>query len=441
VLPHKWLLFFSFWLLLSAFAVSVVTSHDVYQYQVWPYILIVLGLTFLRHLFFVLGALLDELRRYSLEKKLQLRSNSLPTISIIMPAYNEAQVVKQSLRHLSLLRYPNFEIIFVDDGSTDETLQIAENTAQEISNVRIKILTKINGGKASALNYGIAHASGELIMCVDADSRLHPESLLAGAKHFIDPKTGAVAGFVEIENQDNLLLNLQQLEYLTSLNFLRKAYSVLGIVPIVPGPVGMFRRSALTAVGCFSSDRHIFAEDAELSLRLISKGWKIHSEEGMLAFTEAPANWKAFFRQRYRWNRGTFQALEINFSKMTLGRFNPISNFLAIHLLLETWITPVMNIMVIFNFVSRLFLHQEVHLFTIWIAFGLFIDLWVVIMATYKTRRLFWGFRVLIFNKLFYENILFFWKLFCLFDELMNRKMSWDKLERQGNLQEVQYGK
>lgn len=440
MLARKWLLILSIAIALTGAALSIFVSHETYQLHIWPYILIFLGFSFVRHIFFVIGAFLDEHRRYELKQQFEKQPPELwPMISIIMPAWNEAKVIEKSLQYLYKLNYPNFEIIVVDDGSIDATAQIAQETADQFSHIKTTVLSKENGGKANALNFGLLHSSGELIVCVDADSRLSESSLIEGARHFLDAKTGAVAGFVEVENQDGLLQRLQQLEYMTSLNFLRKSYSILGIVPIVPGPIGIYRRSALESSGGFTISRHMFAEDAEMSLRLIASGWKIRSEEGMLAYTESPKNLKEFFRQRYRWNRGTFQALDRNFGKLVANE-NHLSRFLAVHLLTEIWLSPLLNTLLVFNFIIRMFLYKEVHVFTIWMSFVIFIELWVMIMATYKTRRIFWGFPKMVLSKLFYENTLFFWKVLSLYDEFKSKKMSWDKLERTGSLKEVRYG-
>lgn len=439
MLARRWLLILSFAIMLTAGTLSIWVSHETYQFHIWPYILIYLGFTFTRHIFFVVGTFLDERRRMQASKELKkIPVQMWPTISILMPAFNEEKIIEKSILNIFNLKYPSFEVIIIDDGSTDKTYKIAETLINQFSNISAKIITKTNAGKSNALNFGLLHASGELIVCVDADSRIATTSLIEGARHFLDNKTGAVAGFVEVENQEGLLQRLQQYEYLTSLNFLRKSYSILGIVPIVPGPIGMYRRSAIDQVGGFITSRNMFAEDAEMSLRLIANGWKIRSEEGMLAYTESPDTLRGFFRQRYRWNRGTFQALELNFPKMIAGE-NKLSNFLALHLFSEIWLTPLLNVMLIFNFVTRMLLYQEIHLFTIWIAFVVFIDIWVAIMATYKTRRIFWALPNLLISKLFYENTLFLWRLFSLYDEFNNKYMTWDKLDRTGNLKEASY--
>jgi biofilm PGA synthesis N-glycosyltransferase PgaC len=372
VLSRETFLFLTLFLTLTTCLVSFSFEPAYYRTHVWPYILIFLGFSFVRYFFFTLGALIDNRHREKLLKRFDaLDDYEYPSVSILVPAYNEEKVIAQTISHLAQLNYPNYEVVIIDDGSVDNTAALALNSLILYPHIPMKVVSKQNGGKAEALNFGLANSSGELILGVDADGRLDPNALVAGAKHFMDPRVASVAGYVEVEGHKNLLEQFQQLEYMISLNFLRKAYSTLGIVPVVPGPVGMFRREALNQVEGLTHDRHIFAEDAELSMRLISYDWKIRSEEDMIAYTEAPGDWQSFFRQRYRWNRGVFQALSVNFNSMVNSK-KPLAQFAAIHLYVEAWILPLINILLISNFLIRLFFYREANLFTVWIVFAVF---------------------------------------------------------------------
>lgn len=440
MLPSKILLSLTIALTFSMFLVSFTFDPHYYRTHVWPYMLIFLGFSFVRHFFFTLGALIDNRHRERLTERFDaLDDYEYPSVSILVPAYNEEKVIAQTISHLANLNYPSYEVIVIDDGSQDATAQIALASIMLYPQVSMKVVSKPNGGKSEALNFGIAFASGELILGVDADGRLHPDALTAGAKHFMDATVASVAGFVEVEGQSTYLERFQQLEYMISLNFLRKAYSTLGIVPVVPGPVGMFRREALIQVGGLTHDHKIFAEDAELSLRLIANNWKIRSEEEMIAYTEAPNDWKSFFRQRYRWNRGVFQALRANFDTM-VNCHRPLARFAALHLYAEAWLLPLVNILLISNFLIRLVFYHEANLFTVWIMFAVFLDFWMLAMASLRQKRLLRSIGIFVLSKIFYENILFFWRMFCLFDEWRSTEMSWDKIDRNGTIQEAHYG-
>lgn len=397
-------------ILLTFFAGLAGATFDplFYRTHVWPYMLIFLGFTFIRHFFFSLGVLLDNRHREKLNEKFHsLDHCEYPMVSILVPAYNEEAMIAQTIAHLANLNYPNYEIIVIDDGSQDQTYACAIAAEKLYPDVKIKVVSRPNGGKAEALNHGLSFASGELILGVDADGRIDPGALAAGAKHFMDSDVASVAGFVEVEGQKTMLESFQQLEYMISLNFLRKAYSILGIVPVVPGPVGMFRREALIEIGGLTRNRQIFAEDAELSMRLIANGWKIRSEQDMVATTEAPSDWLSFFRQRYRWNRGVFQALSANFGPMAFST-QPLARFAAIHLYLEAWALPLINIILIGNFLIRLFAYNEANLFTVWILFAIFLDFWMVVMSSLRNGKFIHSLVYFVLSKLFYDQVLFF---------------------------------
>ena len=127
-----------------------------------------------------------------------------PPVSIIVPVYNEEAVILQALRSLLSLRYSVVEIIIVDDGSTDRTVERAASMAGRYGGMTVRVVSKSNGGKASALNSGIAQARHPYVLCMDGDSRLDPGTLRAAMRHFSDPRIGAVAGNVKVANRDNV---------------------------------------------------------------------------------------------------------------------------------------------------------------------------------------------------------------------------------------------
>jgi biofilm PGA synthesis N-glycosyltransferase PgaC len=230
-----------------------------------------------------------------------------PPVSIVVPAYNEAAVIESALRSLLELDYPAYEIIVIDDGSTDDTAERAAALAGDYGRVSIRVLRRSNAGKASALNAGIAIAKHNFIVCMDADSRLSRESVRMAMRHFRDPRVGAVAGNVKVVNRGTMWTALQALEYIEGLNLARRAQGFLHVVNIVPGPIGVFRREALVAVGGYDTDT--FAEDADLTLKILTAGWHITYENRAVAWTEAPERLHDLIKQRYRWTRGILQAL------------------------------------------------------------------------------------------------------------------------------------
>lgn len=357
----------------------------------------------------------------------------LPFVSIIVPAYNEENVIEASLISLVELDYPHYEVIVVDDGSDDGTARTAQQVSQRHPEVPFKIITQSNSGKSWALNVGMLHAQGDLVLCVDSDSKLDSQALNNSIFHFADPKVGAVGGYVNIINANSFITKLQQLEYAIGLNFIRRSLSFLSIVSVVPGPVGIFRLEAVRQIGGYRTDIDCFAEDADLTVRLLLKGWRVKGETRMIAHTEAPENLYSLLRQRYRWKRGIFQAWFDNvWNLLGSGKIRNIQ--IAGMLMFESFLFDIGNFGVtMFGLVGFLaFATFKVFLwvFAILALMDLIVFLFVYLGQPHKIR---WFFLFLV-SKLTYAYILQVWGVMALFDELLATRMSWDKLDRVGFL-------
>lgn len=230
---------------------------------------------------------------------------SLPLVSIIVPAFNEEKVIQETVRSLVELTYWNKEIIIVDDGSNDNTYKLAKEAGEGYN---VKVLSKVNGGKWSALNKGVQEAQGDIIVCIDADTRLDRDAIQFLVRHFSDKRVAAVAGNVKVGNRDKILTKLQALEYVTSINVQRRGEGYLNKITVIPGPLGAFRKNVLKEVGLYSPDT--FAEDADLTLSILKAGYKIKYEPKALGYTQAPHTFKDLAKQRYRWYRGLLQAMK-----------------------------------------------------------------------------------------------------------------------------------
>jgi cellulose synthase/poly-beta-1,6-N-acetylglucosamine synthase-like glycosyltransferase/peptidoglycan/xylan/chitin deacetylase (PgdA/CDA1 family)/spore germination protein YaaH len=228
-----------------------------------------------------------------------------PSVSVVVAAFNEERVIVRTVQALLESEYPDLEIIVVDDGSKDNTYSVV--TGAFHGEPKVTVFTKPNGGKASALNRGISSAKGEVIVSLDADTLFAPNTIANLVRHFADPKVGAVSGNVQVGNANNLLTWWQALEYTTSQNFDRRAYDLLNCITVVPGAVGALRRSAVVAVGGYTSDT--LAEDTDLTWKLRRAGWRIVNDNSAMAFTEAPERLSNLAKQRYRWAFGTLQCL------------------------------------------------------------------------------------------------------------------------------------
>ncbi|MHA2067944.1 MAG: glycosyltransferase [Candidatus Thorarchaeota archaeon] len=225
-----------------------------------------------------------------------------PVVSVVIPAYNEGDYIKESIMSVLAVDYPQdlLDIIVVDDGSTDDTYQIAKKFAGG----PVRVFTKKNSGKGAALNFGLKKAKGELVATMDADSYLTKNTITELLPYFEDPDVMAVTPAVKIMGGKSWLKELQRVEYLIIL-FSRKLLSFIDSVPVTPGPFSMFRTSVFDEVGNF--DEHNLVEDQEIALRIQSHHYKIRSSMSADVYTEPPGNIRDLLRQRVRWQRGGFR--------------------------------------------------------------------------------------------------------------------------------------
>jgi cellulose synthase/poly-beta-1,6-N-acetylglucosamine synthase-like glycosyltransferase len=227
-------------------------------------------------------------------------------VSIIVPAHNEEYNMRSILTSLLEIDYQNKEVIVVDDGSTDRTYSIASEYKRCFPIGRFSVIRKQNGGKSSALNYGIRFAKGDIIVVIDADSVVERNTIKEILREFQDSRVVGVAGDCVVSNRVNFLSKCQALEYVISINVFRRAFGALGLVLIVPGPLGAFRRKAMIERGLYDKDTR--TEDFDITLKLLKTGG-IVSEINSRSYTPVPTTFRDLYRQKNRWNRGAFQTL------------------------------------------------------------------------------------------------------------------------------------
>lgn len=226
-----------------------------------------------------------------------------PSFAVIVPAYNEAEVICKTIQSLLMSRYRKFEILVIDDGSKDGTADIA--AAQFARTKRVRVIRKPNGGKSSALNLGLRLTKADIVVALDADTIFEKDALKWLLRHFDDPKVGAVAGATIVGNCVNFITAFQALEYVTSQNMDRRALELVNGITVVPGAIGAWRREALLAVGGFS--HQTLAEDADATIKIERAGYKVLYEPRAVARTESPDTVDGFMKQRFRWTFGTLQ--------------------------------------------------------------------------------------------------------------------------------------
>jgi cellulose synthase/poly-beta-1,6-N-acetylglucosamine synthase-like glycosyltransferase/spore germination protein YaaH/peptidoglycan/xylan/chitin deacetylase (PgdA/CDA1 family) len=265
--------------------------------------------------------------------------DNAPLVSIIVPAYNEEVNAVSSLQNLLKCSYPNFEIIFVDDGSKDATYEKVRDAFS--THPKMKIFTKKNGGKASALNYGIAQSHADYVVCIDADTKLNTDAVNMLMSQCIKKNVGAVAGVVTVGNEVNALTRWQSIEYITSQNFDRKGFGYVNAITVVPGAIGAFKKDALLLSGGFTTDT--LAEDCDLTIRILKSGYIVANEPKAVSYTEAPESLKQFMKQRFRWSFGVMQVFWKHRDTLFNNSYKALAWIAMPDILLFKYIIPIFS--------------------------------------------------------------------------------------------------
>ncbi|MCP4039797.1 MAG: glycosyltransferase family 2 protein [bacterium] len=362
-----------------------------------------------------------------------LPEHCLPLVTILVPCYNEGAVVQGSIRSLLGLEYPRYEVLVIDDGSSDDTSQKARVYEGDHGKAVVRVITKPNGGKSRALNTGIEAASGDFILCMDGDSALHPQTLRRAVRHLVrDPDVAAVAGSVKVANRTNLLACLQALEYVEGLNMVRAAQGFFRLVNIIPGPIGLFRKSAVEALGGYDHDT--FAEDCDLTLKLLTVGWQIKYEPEAIAYTEAPEKLLDLLKQRYRWTRGILQAIKKHKRRLVDPRGGFGISFTLWYMIFEGILWPSLNVFahVLFIFVAARY--GTALPLVLWFVQLTVLDLAAALYCVVVEEERLSLIPYAICYRAFFALTVDVSKLFATIEEMLALKMDWGKLERIGRI-------
>ena len=239
-------------------------------------------------------------------------------ISILIPAHNEEAGIRESIQSALETHYPNKEIIVIDDGSKDNTWQIA-NSFAERGLIKLVHRKTASGSKATALNHGLTYATGDYVLCMDGDTILDKFALKNTAQYFDDPSIAAFSGNVKILAGDNgvknLLTRLQTYEYMIAIELGRRFTSIFQILLVISGAFGIFKKDTLQDVHSF--DKDTFTEDFDLTLKFRKTRGKIKFVPSSMAYTYCPAKWSDWVKQRNRWAYGQFQTLSKNKNILT----------------------------------------------------------------------------------------------------------------------------
>ena len=231
-----------------------------------------------------------------------------PFFSILVPCHNEEKQIRETILHLLDQDYPNFEILAIDDGSTDKTADLLHELSRGQERVRALYLRE-NQGKGSALTLGSLMARGDLIVTIDADALLDVSALKWLAWHFLNfPRVGAITGNPRVLNRTSLLGKIQTGEYATIIGLIKRTQRLLGKVLTVSGVIAAFRKQALFSVGFW--DPTMVTEDIDITWKLEKRFWDVRYEPHAVCWIRVPETLRGLWRQRLRWAQGGIEVMK-----------------------------------------------------------------------------------------------------------------------------------
>lgn len=252
---------------------------------------------------------------YRREKKIKDQLPVLteyPAVSILIPAHNEQLAIKSTIDSVMKANYPDFEVIVIDDGSTDDTLVIAQEQIEKFDNLKVIALEQ-NMGKAMALKYGTMSSKGNLILTLDADAYLDTNAITYMVAHFINgPRVGAVTGNPRVRNRTSLLAKIQIGEYSSIIGMIKRTQRLIGKVLTVSGVIVAFRKEALYDVGLWDND--MVTDDINITWKLEKRFWDIRYEPRALCWILVPETIGGLWRQRLRWSQGGGEVIRRHFN-------------------------------------------------------------------------------------------------------------------------------
>jgi cellulose synthase/poly-beta-1,6-N-acetylglucosamine synthase-like glycosyltransferase len=413
------------------------------------------------------------------------RSPLTPSISLIVPSYNEEVSVKESVGCMLRLDYPSYEVIVVNDGSKDRTLEFLVDefklykSARSVSGpletklvrkvyestepVRLLVIDKTNGGKADSINAGINAARNDLVMVVDSDSLIERDGLFEMVKPFLeDPeRTFAVGGTVRavndcevrngmvrrISTSKSILANFQSVEYLRAFFGGRVGFSLFNCMLIISGAFGLFRRDKAIEVGGFEDSS--IGEDMELVVRMHhfyrdrKEPYRIAYVAAPVCWTEVPQDWKILHRQRKRWQRGTVDSLWRHREMLLNPRYGGVGMFAFPYFVLFEMFGPLVETLgylltvvgLLFHIIST---YVAVLFFTVSIAFGILLSTSAVLLDELTPCKFpYWKNTLTLFAAAVLENfgfrqVLTVWRAQGLWDGIRGKKTSWGVMVRRG---------
>ena len=232
---------------------------------------------------------------------------STPMVSVIVPCHNEAAQVEEVIAQLMQTRYPHYEVLAVNDGSTDNTGAILDKLAERWPQLRV-VHNSENQGKAVGLNTAVLLAKGEFIFGIDGDALIDPDAIAWLLRPMLASATvGAVTGNPRIRNRTTVIGRMQVGEFSSTIGLIKRTQQIFGRLFTVSGVIAMFRRKALMDAGFWATD--VLTEDIDISWKIQLAGWTIRFEPNALAWILMPETLRGLYNQRQRWATGGIQTV------------------------------------------------------------------------------------------------------------------------------------
>ncbi|MBV9550012.1 MAG: glycosyltransferase, partial [Alphaproteobacteria bacterium] len=367
---------------------------------------------------------------------------SAALVSVLIPAFNEEKVIVSTVEGILASDYTNLEVIVIDDGSKDHTAYIVKSHFSK--DLRVAVISIPNGGKANALNIGLQNARGEVVVALDADTHFNSDTIGRLVRWFSDPEVGAVAGNAKVGNRVNMITRWQALEYIVAQNLERRALSAIGVLTVVPGAVGAWRRSVLAELGGFPGDT--LAEDQDLTIAIQTRGYRVRFDSSAIAWTEAPVTVRGLAKQRFRWAYGTLQCLW-KYRRIT---FNPRQGELGMVALPQVWLfqilltalAPVADLLLVWQLAGEYFAYVQhpndfsfanLQIVLSYYAVFMVVDLSAAMIGFLMEKREDWGLLWwLPLQRFGYRQIMYYVVLRSISTALKGPFVGWGKLERTG---------
>jgi cellulose synthase/poly-beta-1,6-N-acetylglucosamine synthase-like glycosyltransferase len=411
-----------------------------------------------------------------------LSSQIAPPISMLVPAFNEEATIVESLRSLLTLAYPELEIVVVDDGSTDTTMEVLTRSfdlvqvhpiyARRIdtapvsgiyrsrNNPKLIVARKENGGKADALNAALNLATGTLVCSLDADTLVEEDALQRLVRPFLRSDRVVAAGatirvangclvrngrLAEIRSPRTPLAGIQAVEYLRAFLFGRVGWNRLGGNIVISGAFGLFRGENLRSIGGYE---HGVGEDMELIVRLRRRGYEddiareVEFVPDPVAWTEVPESLRVLGRQRDRWHRGLSDTLWRHRTVMLRPRYGALGMVLFPVFVIIEWFAPVVEAVGLLILIAGLLLgvvemQVAILFFSVAYGLGLLLSIIAILLEEISFRRyggprdrawlLLWA----VVENLGYRQLTVWWRLRGIFGFLRG-DLTWGAMERQG---------